>query len=149
MRKVIFLILMVFSLSGCIYNKDELIQVTVSEHISVAPSTNAPKVVFKFNDNYDYTLNFVMDKNIFARWENVNTGEILDIQQIAGQSVFQTKSAIYGLIFLTPYDLVVMTNGEPVQFTIIGLTKDELIMSMNFQGGVYLDTYKRVIENGT
>lgn len=147
--KYISLILVLMILSGCIYNKGEILQIQLSEHIGIKPSTTTPKIVFDFNEKYDYTLNFIMDERIFGEWQNIVTGEKINIYQIGEQSVFETESSFYGLIFITPYELAVMTNNEPVRFSVIKLSDNELIMSMIFDGGVYMDTYNRVYKNAT
>jgi hypothetical protein len=145
-------LLAVLFLSGCIQEKNAEYQFEVTKWFSVQPSTDKTYIVLN-GENYDYRLPTVVDNRIFGTWENVATGEIIELHREllpdgSYESYIKTESAFYGFIWIAPY--VFMVQGPSIQFdtifTVNGFLGDNLVITMELQGSTYTGTWKPVTD---
>ena len=150
MKKYLLFFIMSVLLSGCIYERDSFLQMPISESIAIAPSTDKTYFVLK-GSQYDFAIPTVIDERIIGEWENVKTGEWIEIQRIllpngAFESYIHTESAFYGILWLNPYFFVVPGPSHEFDtfFKVNGFLGDNMVLSMELQGHTYVGTWKPV-----
>lgn len=149
MYKFLALIL-VLVLSGCIYEKDSFLQIPISENLAIAPSTDKTYVIVKGN-RYDFSIPTVINERMLGEWENINTGEWIEIQRIllpsgSWETYIHTENHFYGILWLSPNSFVVPGPSHEFDtfFVVNGFLGDNMVLSMELQGHTYVGTWKPV-----
>lgn len=149
-KRILILGLLLATLTGCIYEKDTFLQVPVSDKFSVAPSTDKTYLIYK-GENYDFSIPTVINERMLGEWENVKTGEWIEIQRVLLPNGFyetyiHTESAFYGVLWLSPNSFVVPGPSHDFDtfFTVNGFLGDNMVLSMELQGHTYIGTWKPV-----
>lgn len=146
------ILLVILLTSGCIQEKNTVFQFEIQDGISIQPSTDKPYIVYN-GDNYDYRFPTIMDNRIFGTWENIASGELIELHREllpngSYKSYIRTESAFYGFDWISPYIFVVY--GPSIEFdtifTVNGFLGDNIVITMELQGSSYTGTWKPVID---
>lgn len=150
MKKYLLFFIVSILLSGCIYEKDSFLQIPVSDSIAIAPSTDKTYVILKGNQ-YDFAIPTVINERIIGEWENVRTGEWIEIQRIllpngSWETYIHTENHFYGVLWLSPNSFVVPGPSHDFDtfFVVNGFLGDNMVLSMELQGHTYVGTWKSV-----
>ena len=149
MYKFLALIL-VLVLSGCIYEKDSFLQIPITDSLAIAPSSDKTYIVLK-GEKYDYSFPTVVNERIIGEWENVKTGEWIEIKRIllpngSWETYIHTENHFYGILWLSPNSFVVPGPSHDFDtfFIVNGFLGDNMVLSMELQGHTYIGTWKPV-----
>ncbi|RTK99966.1 MAG: hypothetical protein EKK57_08355 [Proteobacteria bacterium] len=146
------ILLVILLTSGCIQEKNAAFQFEIRDGLSVQPSTDKPYIVYN-GENYDYRFPTIMDNRIFGTWENIATGERIELHREllpngSYESYIKTESAFYGFEWVATYVFIVY--GPSIEFdtifTVNGFLGDNIVITMELQGSSYTGTWKPVKE---
>jgi len=144
--KILFCLLFVVALSGCVYPKDTLNQAQISERFSVSPSTSNIKVVYN-GENFDYAISTIVDERMFAVWKDVQNQEVISlVRELDDEGNFHSyleiENAYYPMIYFLPYAFIV--SAEDAYFTIDALTSETMTITLHTPEGEFPRNFVRL-----